>query len=122
MVLGKEEFHDQVLMHYVITSKDLPKVCNGCGKWHTLQHALQCHFPHAVHSVLRVQSGWDGKRKGDDPVDYQAQADKDGGVQVIKKKDKDKDKTLIGDVLMHHLWCHQTDTIIDVRITDMDAK
>eukprot|EP00957_Ditylum_brightwellii_P002398 183970-Ditylum_brightwellii.AAC.1 len=23
---------------------------------------------------------------------------------------------------MHHLWCHQTDTIIDIRNTDTDTK
>eukprot|EP00957_Ditylum_brightwellii_P118268 9020384-Ditylum_brightwellii.AAC.1 len=146
MVLNKQAFHNQVLMRDVITPKDLPKVCNGCGKKHSLQHALQCKkggligghhnevqddlgvvgtqaiSPHAVCIISRVQSSWDSKRKRDDLVDYQVQDNKNGEVQVIKKKDKDKDKTLIGDVLMCHLSRYQTDTIIDVRITDTDTK
>eukprot|EP00957_Ditylum_brightwellii_P028665 2165478-Ditylum_brightwellii.AAC.1 len=41
-VLGKDKFHDMVLLRYKIIPKDLPKVCDGCGKRHTLQHALHC--------------------------------------------------------------------------------
>eukprot|EP00957_Ditylum_brightwellii_P089101 6785044-Ditylum_brightwellii.AAC.1 len=29
-------------MQYLITLKDLPEICDGCGKIHTLNHALQC--------------------------------------------------------------------------------
>eukprot|EP00957_Ditylum_brightwellii_P196324 14957683-Ditylum_brightwellii.AAC.1 len=95
-VLNKQEFCDQVLMHYVITPNDLPKACDSCSKKHSLQHALQCKkgdliggchdkvqddlgvvgtqaiSPHAFYDILRVQSSWDDKRKRDDPVDYQA--------------------------------------------------
>eukprot|EP00957_Ditylum_brightwellii_P054895 4160920-Ditylum_brightwellii.AAC.1 len=42
LVLGKGKFCNMVLLQYNIIPKDLPKVCNGCGKRHTLQHALQC--------------------------------------------------------------------------------
>eukprot|EP00957_Ditylum_brightwellii_P049136 3728289-Ditylum_brightwellii.AAC.1 len=42
MVLKKDEFQDQVLMCCIITPRDLLKMCDGCGKQHSLQHALQC--------------------------------------------------------------------------------
>eukprot|EP00957_Ditylum_brightwellii_P028047 2117678-Ditylum_brightwellii.AAC.1 len=79
MVLSKEEVCDQVLMCYVITPKDLPK-CNVValigGQHNEVQDDLgvvgtQVISPHAVCNVPRVQSGQDGKRKSDDPVDYQ---------------------------------------------------
>eukprot|EP00957_Ditylum_brightwellii_P103346 7875930-Ditylum_brightwellii.AAC.1 len=31
-----------ILYRYRITPKDLPAICDGCGKQHSLQHALQC--------------------------------------------------------------------------------
>eukprot|EP00957_Ditylum_brightwellii_P159330 12128138-Ditylum_brightwellii.AAC.1 len=39
-----------------------------------------------------------------------------------KKKDKEQDNTLHGDLLVCYLWRHQTDNVIDVRITSTDAK
>eukprot|EP00957_Ditylum_brightwellii_P140030 10669629-Ditylum_brightwellii.AAC.1 len=41
-ILGKDKFCNMILLQYEIIPKDLPKVCDGCGKCHTLQHALQC--------------------------------------------------------------------------------
>eukprot|EP00957_Ditylum_brightwellii_P025867 1956998-Ditylum_brightwellii.AAC.1 len=41
-VLGKDKFHDMVMLRYQITSKDLPTICDGCDKKHSLRHALQC--------------------------------------------------------------------------------
>eukprot|EP00957_Ditylum_brightwellii_P023859 1799652-Ditylum_brightwellii.AAC.1 len=41
-VLGKDKFQDMILLWYQITPKDLPTICNGCGKKHSLHHALQC--------------------------------------------------------------------------------
>eukprot|EP00957_Ditylum_brightwellii_P033827 2563836-Ditylum_brightwellii.AAC.1 len=39
-----------------------------------------------------------------------------------KKKDKDKEGNLYGDLMICHLWKHQVDTVIDARITDTDVK
>eukprot|EP00957_Ditylum_brightwellii_P059004 4474349-Ditylum_brightwellii.AAC.1 len=38
------------------------------------------------------------------------------------KKDKDKEGNIYSDLMICHLWKHQVDTVIDVRITDTDAK
>ena len=35
-VLGKDEFRDMILYCYRITPKDLPAICDGCGKQHSL--------------------------------------------------------------------------------------
>eukprot|EP00957_Ditylum_brightwellii_P156270 11894185-Ditylum_brightwellii.AAC.1 len=41
-VLGKDKFRDMIMHQYQITPKDLPTVCDSCGKKHSLHHALQC--------------------------------------------------------------------------------
>eukprot|EP00957_Ditylum_brightwellii_P112129 8549447-Ditylum_brightwellii.AAC.1 len=72
-ILGKDKFCNMVLLQYKIILKDLPKVCDGCGKRHTL-------------------------------------------------KDKEEDPNLYRDLLKCSLWQAQMDTIINVWITDADAK
>eukprot|EP00957_Ditylum_brightwellii_P107093 8171146-Ditylum_brightwellii.AAC.1 len=41
---------------------------------------------------------------------------------ILRGKDKDKEGNLYGNLMIHHLWKHQVDAVIDVRITDTDAK
>eukprot|EP00957_Ditylum_brightwellii_P003847 292038-Ditylum_brightwellii.AAC.1 len=43
-------------------------------------------------------------------------------ICVIKKKGKGNDSSLYRDLLIWHLWKHQTDMIIDVHITDTETK
>eukprot|EP00957_Ditylum_brightwellii_P019622 1480475-Ditylum_brightwellii.AAC.2 len=40
-ILGKDGFRDMIMYCYRITPKDLPAICGGCDKQHSLQHALQ---------------------------------------------------------------------------------
>eukprot|EP00957_Ditylum_brightwellii_P171683 13070013-Ditylum_brightwellii.AAC.1 len=47
---------------------------------------------------------------------------KEADMRVLRKKDKDKEGNLYGDLMIRHLWKHQVDTVIDVRITNTDAK
>eukprot|EP00957_Ditylum_brightwellii_P058067 4403627-Ditylum_brightwellii.AAC.1 len=42
LVLGKDKFCDMLMLQYQITPKDLPTICDGCSKKHSLHHALQC--------------------------------------------------------------------------------
>ena len=139
-VLGKDEFRDMIMLRYQITPKDLPTVCDGCGKKHSLHHALQCikggliggryddyrddlglvagqaYSPSSIRDDPRVKKGreTEDRSKKLDPQDAQ--------VTTITNKDKQKDDGLYGDLLIRHLWQSNTDTIIDVRITDTDAK
>eukprot|EP00957_Ditylum_brightwellii_P192144 14626178-Ditylum_brightwellii.AAC.1 len=46
----------------------------------------------------------------------------DNEVCVITKKDKDNDISLYNAMLIWHLWKHQTNTIINICITDTDTK
>eukprot|EP00957_Ditylum_brightwellii_P019144 1442995-Ditylum_brightwellii.AAC.1 len=40
-VLGKDKFRDMIFYCYRSIPKDLPAICNGCDKRHSLQHVLQ---------------------------------------------------------------------------------
>eukprot|EP00957_Ditylum_brightwellii_P147933 11264145-Ditylum_brightwellii.AAC.2 len=44
------------------------------------------------------------------------------GVQLLQKKDKEKEGNLYGNLIICYLWKHQVDTVINVRITDTNAK
>eukprot|EP00957_Ditylum_brightwellii_P110340 8415930-Ditylum_brightwellii.AAC.1 len=50
------------------------------------------------------------------------QTAEEANVHVIQQKDRDKEGSLYGDLMIRHLWKRQVDTVIDVRITDTDAK
>eukprot|EP00957_Ditylum_brightwellii_P159101 12109091-Ditylum_brightwellii.AAC.1 len=43
-------------------------------------------------------------------------------VHIHRKHDKDKDPGLYGDLMIRHLWKRQTDCILNIHITDTDAK
>eukprot|EP00957_Ditylum_brightwellii_P133270 10162263-Ditylum_brightwellii.AAC.1 len=131
-------------MRYLITPQGLPTIC-ACGKHHTLNHALQCKIggliggrddearddlgcvatqaisPHVVHNDPRVQPCWDGKKGKIARVASRTQ-NAEAEVRVLRQKDKEKEGNIYGDLIIRHLWKHQVDTVIDVRITDTDAK
>eukprot|EP00957_Ditylum_brightwellii_P191005 14543737-Ditylum_brightwellii.AAC.1 len=125
-VLGKEEFCDQVLMRYIIMPKDLPKVCDVVVN----DTAFNMHYNARLEALLAANTTkfkmtwfWLDYRPSPPMLSIMFPKYKVVGTAKIReKKDKEKDNTLYGDVLICHLRRHQTDTIIDVRITDTDAK
>eukprot|EP00957_Ditylum_brightwellii_P140902 10733591-Ditylum_brightwellii.AAC.1 len=100
-----------ILLWYQITPKDLPTVCDRCGKKHSLHHALQCkkgglirgryddycndlgliaglaYSPSSICNDPKVQ-------KGQDTDDRSKKLDQqEAPVTTISKKDKEKDDT-----------------------------
>eukprot|EP00957_Ditylum_brightwellii_P167053 12717458-Ditylum_brightwellii.AAC.1 len=87
--------------------------------------ASQVFSPSAIHGDPIISKCWDSKKKGRKSKTTHTKTGKeeeDKEVCVIKKKDKDNDSSLYGDLLIQHLWKRQTNTIVDVCITDTDAK
>eukprot|EP00957_Ditylum_brightwellii_P069695 5292808-Ditylum_brightwellii.AAC.1 len=139
-ILGRNEFWDMVLLRYQITPKDLPTACNDCGKKYILQHALQCkkggliggnhddyhndlrlvasqaYSPSSVHNNPLITKGWDTEDR------VQNLAKQPAPVKTINQKDKENNGLLYSDLMIWHLWQSQIDTIIDVQITNTDAK
>eukprot|EP00957_Ditylum_brightwellii_P182314 13889192-Ditylum_brightwellii.AAC.1 len=144
-VLGKDKFCNTILLQYKIVPKELPKGCDGCGKCHTLQHALQCkvgglvtachnksrddlgltasqaYTPSATCDKPKVLTCRECSIEGECPESVHHQDTPDLPVSVIKVKDKEKDPNIYGDLLICSLWKPQTDAIIDVHITDTDT-
>eukprot|EP00957_Ditylum_brightwellii_P150571 11465486-Ditylum_brightwellii.AAC.1 len=118
LILNKEEFRDQVLLRYLITPNVLPTIC-ACGKYHTLNHELQCKIggliggrhdkardnlgcgatqaisPNAVCNNPRVQPCQDGKKGKIARVADQTQKAEEADVCVIWKKIKTRKATFM---------------------------
>eukprot|EP00957_Ditylum_brightwellii_P058820 4459498-Ditylum_brightwellii.AAC.2 len=144
-VLGKDEFRDIISYRYKITPKDLPAICNGCGKQHSLQHVLQCKSdglilgcqddahddlghvstqacsPSSIRNDPKIKSSQKDKSRKDCRGDTTTKTGKDT-VHIHNKCSKDKDPGLYGDLLIWRLWKCQTDCIINICITDTDAN
>eukprot|EP00957_Ditylum_brightwellii_P086941 6617413-Ditylum_brightwellii.AAC.1 len=144
-MLGKDEFRDMILYRYRITPKNLPEICDGCGKQHSLQHALQCrtgglilgchgnacddlghvstqaYSPSSIRDNPKIKSSREDKSGKKCCGNTTTKEDKDT-VRIHWKCNKDKDPGLYGDLMIRHLWKRQTDCILDIHITDTDAK
>eukprot|EP00957_Ditylum_brightwellii_P074452 5657001-Ditylum_brightwellii.AAC.1 len=144
-MLGKDEFKDMIIYCYRITPKDLPAICNGCGKQHSLQHAMQCksgdfifgchdnacndlghvstqaYSPSLICNDPKIKSSWEDKSRKECYGDTMTKEDKDT-VHIHCKHNKEKYPSINGDLMIWHLCKHQTDCILDICITDTDAK
>eukprot|EP00957_Ditylum_brightwellii_P058138 4409078-Ditylum_brightwellii.AAC.1 len=134
-----------ILYRYKIIPKDLPAICDSCGKQHSLQHALQCktgslilgHHGNACDDLSHVSTqAYSPSSIRDDPKIKSSREDKSGKecyedtttkedkdtMCIHRKHNKHKDPCLYGDLMIWHLWKHQTNCILDICITDTDAK
>jgi hypothetical protein len=130
-----QEFRDALLLHYARTPGDLPLHCDGCGGSFSICHILVCKVgslvtlwhnkinqelsdlvtkamaPSAVCVKLMIQTRHSAE-------EAKAKATKKPKVQrLLRTGDKDR-----GDLLIRGFWARGTDAIVDVRVTDTDAK
>jgi hypothetical protein len=132
--LSAQEFRNSVLLRYARTPADLPTHCDGCDQKFSVRHALECKKGGLViscHNEIR-----------DEPVDLASKALTPSAVRdeprihtscpaelltttdqnlVIRNLHKRQGEER-GDVVIRGLWQQGPDAIIDVRITDLDAK
>eukprot|EP00957_Ditylum_brightwellii_P034670 2628177-Ditylum_brightwellii.AAC.1 len=52
----------------------------------------------------------------------QTQTAEEPDLQVVRQKDRNKEGSIYGDLMIRHLWKRQVYTVISIRITDTDAK
>eukprot|EP00957_Ditylum_brightwellii_P162587 12380516-Ditylum_brightwellii.AAC.1 len=115
-ILGKDEFCDTVLLR--LLDHSLPQqIKNDLGLT-----ASQAYTPSAIRDNPKVLTCQECSVAGECPETTRPQAPQDLPAKVIKPKDKEKDPNIYGDLLIHGLWQAQTDAIIDVQITDTNAK
>eukprot|EP00957_Ditylum_brightwellii_P202218 15329133-Ditylum_brightwellii.AAC.1 len=144
-MFGKDEFRDMILYCYRITPKDLPAICNSCGKQHSLQHVLQyksgslilgrhddacddlghvstnAYSPSSIRNNPKMKSSWEDK-SGKECCGDTMTKDNKVIVCIHQKHEKDKDPGLYEDLMIWHLWKCQTNCILDICITDTDTK
>jgi hypothetical protein len=135
-VLSGQEFRDAIRLRYGRAPGDLQSPCDGCGQKLSVQHALECKtggnvisrhneirdmladlasmalIPSAVRSEPLIHTRC--------PADKMSDMDQTN-PPVTRNLHKKRDE-LRGDLLIRGFWGRGTDCIIDVRVTDTDAK
>jgi hypothetical protein len=119
-------------MRYGIAPPDLPASCDGCEARFTLQHALGCKkgglviFRHneiqdeLVHLAGKALTPSAICNK---PLIHPCRAaEKITTCPTKPTSDKPASEDDRGDILLHGFWARGTDCIVDVRVTDTDAK
>ena len=131
--LSALEFRDALSLRYGLKPATLPSTCDGCGARFSVQHALECASGGLVimrHNELRDELSALASRAlkpsavRDEPIITPSSSPSASGsssasqapAPVVTSPD---DR---GDLLIRNLWSRGTDCIIDVRVTDLDAK
>lgn len=123
-ILGKNEFKDNLCIRYNMEPVGLPKFCDGCGKEQCLSHILEFkkgglmlgrHDEVAEELSFIETTSKNHTEVRDDPE-----------IHVGKSNEGTNDERLgngeRGDLLIRGLFSKQLDCIIDVRITNLEAK
>jgi hypothetical protein len=136
MELSAPEFRDAFLLRYARCPPDLPSHCDGCLQKFSVWHALECKTGGLVifrHNEIRDElsdlatKALSPSAVRDEPLIHHSHSSKsesvgvtkDNPVQRLFRTNRNEDR---GDILIRGLWARGTDCIIDVRITDVDAK
>ena len=134
--LSAVEFRDALNLRYARTPGGLQSSCDGCNQQFSVRHALECkkgglvisrhneirdelidiaskaYSPSAVRDEPKIQNSRNSEEKSDEE-------NKDKSVKRLLRNNRNEDR---GDILIRGLWARGTDCIIDVRVTDVDAK
>lgn len=130
--LSAQEFRDAIHIQYGITPPDLPEACDGCDARFTLQHALGCKkgglliFRHNKIQDELVQLAGKALTPSairDEPLIRPCRAtEKVKTCPATSTSAKPATEDDRGDILLWGFWACGTDCIVDVRVTDTDAK
>ena len=139
--LAKLEFRDTLRLRYNIVSLKLPPKCDGCNTDFTVDHALKCIKGGLVvfrHNEIRnklisvCQMCFSKRSVRDEPNLTNISNDSNKNQNKKTKKgetinDNQNEEAvttgeLRGDLLVRNLWRNGTSCVIDVRMSDTDAK
>jgi predicted transcriptional regulator len=134
--LSAQEYRDAFLLRYGRCPGDLPPHCDGCGQKFNVRHALECKKGGNVisrHNEIRDELA-DLASKAITPSAVRNEPIIHASCQAVKMTELDQDQPAVsrnlhknrgetrGDVSIRGIWNRGTDCIIDVRVTDTDAK
>jgi hypothetical protein len=130
--LSAQEFRDAIHIRYGITPPDLPEVCDGCDARFTLQHALGCKKGGLVifrHNEIRDElvhmagKALTPSAVRDEPLIRPCRnVEKVNTCPATQTNAKPASEDDRGDILLRGFWARGTDCIVDVRVTNTDAK
>jgi hypothetical protein len=135
-VLSAQEYRDAFLLRYGRSPGDLQPHCDGCGQKNSIRHALECKKGGNVilrHNEIRDELA-DLASKAIIPTAVRNEPSIHASFPAVKMSATDQDQPAVsrnfhknrgeirGDLSIRGLWNRGTDCIIDVRITDTDAK
>jgi hypothetical protein len=134
--LSAQEWRDAFFLRYGRSPGDLPSLCDGCGQKFSVQHALECKKGGNVilrHNEIRDELA-DLAAKAIIPSAIRNEPLIHTSCPAVKMPDlvpahpavtrnlhKNREETR-GDLCIRGFWTRGTDCIIDVRVTDTDAK
>jgi hypothetical protein len=135
--LSAQEFRDSLQLRYARSPSDLQANCDGCGSKFSVRHALECKNGGLVigrHDEIRDELHFlatlafkpsmvrdEPKIHTSSPIEGANEQSEEGtkDVRINFQKNNNDDR---GDILVRGFWTKGTDCIIDVRVTDTDAK
>jgi hypothetical protein len=134
--LSKNEFRDALNIRYSRYPSDLPQLCDGCGRKFSVRHALQCKTGGLViarHDEIKHELNDLASRAlipsavRDEPLINTSRPavqmpEPDQSNHSVHRNFHENQGDNRGDILIRGLWEGGTDCIIDVRVTDLDAK
>ena len=119
------EFRDALHLRYCRTPPNLPTHCDGCGAKFSIAHGLECKKGGLViqrHDEIKFELQDLAARAlipsvvRDEPQIYPSRSAAVEETEGMSTPTEER-----GDLLIRNLWKHQTDCILDVRITNLDA-
>jgi hypothetical protein len=132
-ILSKDEFCDNVRLRYGLRPINLCERCDGCGAGFSVDHALSCRKGGLVvqrHDDARDEAGsLAANALTPSRVSYEPHIFYGRGVSAgVEAEDTSRVGSNVardearGDIAVHGLWEKGKTCILDIRITDTDAK
>ena len=130
-LLSRQEFVDNARMRCFLKPLGLPQHCDGCGAGLSVEHALSCKKGGLVsirHNDVRDEAGAMAELalpktcvSYEPQIHYGTGAKVSGAAAQARCCGRAGDDAR-GDVMIHGLWKKGEACILDVRVTDTDAK
>ena len=125
--LSAQEFRDVYCLRYRQKLQHLPSHCDGCNSTFTVQHALSCkkgglvigrHNEIAGELLYLCQKAFKHSAVRDEPS-ILCHGTKKSKTQDEDAPEANNDR---GDLIIRGFWQSSTYCVVDVRVTDTDAK
>lgn len=134
-LLSAQEFRDSLHLRYARTPPGFPLLCDGCGSSFFISHGLECKEGGLVllcHNEIRDElAALDSQALvpsavGDEPLIQPSRGMESAPSTQDKAPIHRISKTQLadehGDLLIRGLWSTGSDSIIDVRVTNVDCR